>query len=146
MHQWTGSALVQVMACHLFGAKPLPEPMLVYWQLDSWEQISVEFEFKKMPLKLSSAKIATILSAIKHGTCIQRCHSIATAQGWGLLSRFPPFCYLPNFSTSPKYMLAIEYHVHILQVSRKLSCGDTCQIWMRFKDCNRYFCKIKNFA
>ena len=28
MRQWTGSALVQVMACRLFGAKPLPEPML----------------------------------------------------------------------------------------------------------------------
>ena len=32
------------MACRLFGAKPLPEPMLVYCQLDSWEQISVKFE------------------------------------------------------------------------------------------------------
>ena len=32
------------MACRLFGAKPLPEPMLAYWQLDTWEQISVKFE------------------------------------------------------------------------------------------------------
>ena len=31
MRQWTGSALVQVMAWRLFGAKPLPEPMLVKW-------------------------------------------------------------------------------------------------------------------
>ena len=38
--QWTWSALVQVMACRLFGAKPLPEPMLAYCQLDSWEQKS----------------------------------------------------------------------------------------------------------
>ena len=44
IRQWTGSALVQVMACRLFGAKPLPEPMLAYCQLDSWEQISVKFE------------------------------------------------------------------------------------------------------
>ena len=36
MHQWTGSALVQVMACRLFGAKPLPEPMLTYCQLEFW--------------------------------------------------------------------------------------------------------------
>ena len=35
MRQWTGSALVQVMACRLFGAKPLPEPMLIYCQLDA---------------------------------------------------------------------------------------------------------------
>ena len=30
MHQWTGSALVQIMAWCLFGTKPLPEPMLTY--------------------------------------------------------------------------------------------------------------------
>ena len=42
MHQWTVSALVQVMTCRLFGAKPLPELMLIYCQLDSWEQISVK--------------------------------------------------------------------------------------------------------
>ena len=42
--QWNGSALVQAMACRLFGAKPLPEPMLVYCHLDSWEQISVKLE------------------------------------------------------------------------------------------------------
>ena len=29
--QWTGSALVQIMACRLFGAKPLSKPMLGYW-------------------------------------------------------------------------------------------------------------------
>ena len=30
MRQWIGSTLVQVMACRLFGAKPLPEPMRAY--------------------------------------------------------------------------------------------------------------------
>ena len=43
-------------------------------------------------------------------------------------------------------MLAIEYHVHTRQVLPQLSCGDTCQIRMWFKECNRYFCEIKNFA
>ena len=32
------------MACRLVSAKALPEPMLPYCQLDSWEQISVKFE------------------------------------------------------------------------------------------------------
>ena len=32
--RWTGSALVQVMACHIIGAKPLPEPMLIYCPLN----------------------------------------------------------------------------------------------------------------
>ena len=31
MRQWIGSALVQIMACRLFGAKPLPEPILTCW-------------------------------------------------------------------------------------------------------------------
>ena len=34
MRQRTGSTLVQVMVCCLFGAKPLPEPVLAYCQLD----------------------------------------------------------------------------------------------------------------
>ena len=43
---WTGSTLVKIMACRLVGAKPLSEPMVVYCQLDSWEQISMKFELK----------------------------------------------------------------------------------------------------
>ena len=35
MRQWMGSVLVQIMACSLFGAKPLFKPMLGYFQLDS---------------------------------------------------------------------------------------------------------------
>ena len=34
MRQWIGSALVQIMACRLFGAKPLSKPMLGYFYLD----------------------------------------------------------------------------------------------------------------
>ena len=34
MRQWTESALVQIMAGRLFGAKPLSKPMLLYCQLD----------------------------------------------------------------------------------------------------------------
>ena len=44
MHQWTGSALVQVMAWCRRGDKPLPELMVAYCELDSWEQFSVKFE------------------------------------------------------------------------------------------------------
>ena len=33
MRQWMESALVQIMACCLFGAKPLSKPMLGYCQL-----------------------------------------------------------------------------------------------------------------
>ena len=67
-------------------------------------------------------------------------------QGWGLLSEFSPFRYFPHFPLLSKQTLAIEYHVYIWQVSPQLSCGDTCQIWMWFRESNRCFCKIENFA
>ena len=83
-------------------------------------------------------------------TCIDRVLFVflkaLAALGWGLLSRFPPFRYFPDISTSPKYMLAIEYHVHFGQVLPQLSCGDTCQIWIWSRECNKYFCEIENFA
>ena len=37
-----GSALIRVMVSRLLGAKPLPEPVLNYNQLDPWEQTSVK--------------------------------------------------------------------------------------------------------
>ena len=48
MRNWTGSTLVQVMACRLLGAKPLPEPVVTYCQLDPQEQTSVNF-FNRNP-------------------------------------------------------------------------------------------------
>ena len=42
----TASALVEIMACRLFGAKPLFEPMLTYCQLDPKEHISMIFYLK----------------------------------------------------------------------------------------------------
>ena len=68
------------------------------------------------------------------------------SQGWGLLSQFPPFRHFPNFSALSKHTLDIKYYVHIWQVSPQLSCGDTFQIWMWFKESNSYFCKTENFA
>ena len=78
MRQWTGSALVQVMACHLFGPKPLPKPMLACCQLFAllgmnfsgiWIWI-LSFSFKKMHLKMSSANMAAILSKGRWVNCI----------------------------------------------------------------------------
>ena len=52
----------QVTAWRLTSDKPIPEPILAYCKLDSWERISMKFELKlyyfvkKMHLKLSSAK------------------------------------------------------------------------------------------
>ena len=46
MRLWMMLSLVQIMACRLLGAKPLPEPMMDYYSLNPWEQISVKRESK----------------------------------------------------------------------------------------------------
>ena len=37
MPQWTGTSLVHVMACGMFGAKPLHVPAVAYCQFDPYE-------------------------------------------------------------------------------------------------------------
>ena len=46
MHHRPWPSLVQIMACRLFGAKPLSELMLYHCQLDLWEQTSVKMYSK----------------------------------------------------------------------------------------------------
>ena len=62
MRQWTWSSLVQIMACRLFGAKPLSEPKLTYCQLDPLEQTSIIFESKHKNDGNIVHKMASILS------------------------------------------------------------------------------------
>ena len=51
------------MAWRLFGAKPLPGPMLDYCQSGPWERFNKilfeidKFSFKRIDLKMSSAKL-----------------------------------------------------------------------------------------
>ena len=82
------------MACYLFDAKPLLEPMLPYCQLDSWEQISMKFEpeFKKIHLKKWSAKMLAsfvqgeVELTIRHHTIVWT-HANASPD-WYLPSNF----------------------------------------------------------
>ena len=66
--------------------------------------------------------------------------------GLGVTKPIFSFRYFPHFLLLSKQALAFELRVNIWQVSPQLSCGDTCQIWMWFRESNRYFCKIENFA
>ena len=60
MRLWIGSALVQIMACRLFGAKSLSEPLLLIRSLGtnfSENLIKIQnFSFTKMHWKVSSVK------------------------------------------------------------------------------------------
>ena len=46
IRQWIGSTLVQIMACRLFGPKPLSEPTRTHCQLGHLVQTSVKFKSK----------------------------------------------------------------------------------------------------
>ena len=46
MYHYNIPTLLQIMACRLFSAKPLSEPMLPYCQLDFREHISMKFHFR----------------------------------------------------------------------------------------------------
>ena len=65
--QWTGSLLVQIMACRLFGTQPLGtqplfNPVLVNSHVGPWKKNlwnfnqNINISFTKMHLKISSAK------------------------------------------------------------------------------------------
>ena len=53
------------MACRLFSVKPLSQPMEIYFQLDpkDYNSIKYHFKFKKMHLKMYSAKWQSFLSS-----------------------------------------------------------------------------------
>ena len=54
MRQWISSSLVQVMACCLFSAKPLSEPIMTYYQLNHTEKKTLgKFESKHVDLHLT---------------------------------------------------------------------------------------------
>ena len=71
---------------------------------------------------------------------------ITCQSGVGVIMPISPLIYFFEFSALCKHTFAIEYHVYISQVSPQLSCGSTCQIWMWFKESDRYSCKIENFS
>ena len=69
MHQWSGSALVQVSAWCWTAARPLSEPTLTYWSLDFkgktiWNrnQITRIFIQRNVFIENGPCKIYTILS------------------------------------------------------------------------------------
>ena len=56
--QWTGLSLIAIMACHLFCAKPTPDPKLIYCQLNLFLKnfcgVGSIFSFETMHLKMLS--------------------------------------------------------------------------------------------
>ena len=73
-------------------------------------------ELMKHPVLLQSwMTLMHCWSALVHVTLVTVTGT--TVLGWGLLNKFPPFRYFPDFSLSSKCLLSMEYHVHIWQLS-----------------------------
>ena len=54
------------------------------------------------------------------------------------------FFHFPSFSESSQHLLPVKYHIHVWQMLPQISCGDTCQIWMWFKEPITYtFTRLK---
>ena len=91
------------MACCLLAAKSLPEPMLAYCLLDSWEQISVKFESE--------------LHHFHWRRCIWKC----------CLPEWRPFCPRVDELMHWDWMTHIcinELAHHLVQVTACHLCGD----------------------
>ena len=67
--QQTKPPLFQLTACRLFGAKPLPEPMMTHCQLGLWKQRPVKMlsklEYFHWQNCIKDAEVVTILSKNK---------------------------------------------------------------------------------
>ena len=63
-------SMVQVMACHPFGAKPLPKPIPTYCQLKAWNSVKFQskiqaFSFEKLYLRMLSARWRLFYSGLR---------------------------------------------------------------------------------
>ena len=57
------------MACRLFGAKPLPEPMLTYCQLDRQEQTSVIFQNQSSNIVIQENAFENVVCKMATSIC-----------------------------------------------------------------------------
>ena len=94
-------SLVQMMACHLFGAKPLSNPMVAYFHSFSEIWIKIRCSLKKMNLNVV-CKMASILSRRQCAKCsTQQELSTGFAQSYrGVVPIMQWYPYPPAWSIS----------------------------------------------
>ena len=73
MRQKNKPSLVQIMACGLFSAKPLSEPMLSYCLLDPKEHFSAKFylEFKSFIHKNVCENVCEMAAILSRPQCVK---------------------------------------------------------------------------
>ena len=139
MHHWSRSSLAQVMACCLFCTKPLPEPMMTWFNGPSGT-------------KCSNIWIKIQKERIKSGQCIWECHLqnsshfIQCANGyilicinhwWSTLVTWGPFHECFFFSLLFKFkeiVFLLRFHSYqfghykFLHMLRQHSCCVMCAV------------------
>ena len=77
MCQQTRQSLFQIIACRLLGAKPLSEPVMAYYYLESWKYISMNLNQSKT-IFVDGNKFENVvckIASILHGPhCVQDGH------------------------------------------------------------------------
>ena len=122
---WIGSTLVQIMACRPSGAKSLSKPILVYCQLDPWEQLQWNFnQNKKLFIQENAfAKMAAIFFRGR----------------WVNTEKEKEFCWYENFCNCLAPVIFLiwlkSYYCKIydrryLQHQRAGLCCKTCWEWL----------------
>ena len=143
MHPWIGSAFAEIMACHLFGVKPLSQPMLGYCQLNHTYRNKLQWNFnqnKKLFIhenasKCNVCKMAAILS---RGIWVNvlGAHHIAELL-WHVLDGDLAPIPLTIFRSNSKFdqnlqcsgfKIYLTDHNEILHTSQQLHCRDVCKI------------------
>ena len=126
------------------STKPLPVPMLMELHHVTGPQLTV------LPLNLEQAALTVPRTTLSFPSPTGNSTWLAGRvlghkPGVGVTKPISSIPLFSDFFTIVKHTLDIENHIYIGQVLLQLSCGDTCQIWLWFKESKRYIYKIENF-
>ena len=120
MHQWIRSALLQIMACWLFGAKPLSKPMLGYLVInwhhacqdhviylplnfllnytdkDKLKSLTILFSLSFYHLKLKCKQYSPVAARYFQGILVLKFNVIISSCSWALASGWRFWCSVAN--------------------------------------------------
>ena len=85
MRQRAGSTLVQVMVCRLLGGKPMPEPMMTYWQFVLMYSHLMKFNSKCVQIFLFKKSTSKSVAFLFWFQCVKCCFRtiITLVSYWG---------------------------------------------------------------
>ena len=129
MRQWIGSALVQIMACRLFGAKPLSNPIwfIVNWALRSRLQWKFNQNKKLIIHEIASASVVCEMAAIlsrgrwdkmwNNNECFPLCQTLIYKQLFLYTTNYADFDIVCMYFRTFPFALMVTCYSCVLNVS-----------------------------